>query len=89
MLSTAFRALAAPWTWTSDQTLLAILALGLLVSAGLWLRVWLQGGTALVKERWQARQRFQPPSKNFFGWSLMLWIAVALALIVLMNLYQH
>ncbi len=85
----AFRALAAPWTWTFDQTLLIILALGLLVSAGLWLRVWLQGGNALVKEHWQARQRYQPPSKSFSGWNLMIWIVVALALVVLMNLYQQ
>jgi hypothetical protein len=85
----AFRALAAPWTWTFDQTLLTILTLGLLVSAGLWLRVWLQGGNALVKERWQARQRYQSPSKRSFGWSLVIWIVVALALVVLMNLYQY
>jgi hypothetical protein len=89
VLPMAFRAVAAPWTWTVDQTLMAILAVGIVISGGLWLRVWLQGGNALVRQTWRAQKRFQLPSKEFFGWSLVIWIAVALGLVVLMNLYQH
>ncbi len=84
---TGFAAFSVPWTWTSKQSLVAFWALSALFAGGFWLVIWLREGTAGVQERWTRRRN--KVSEKFFLWSLMIWVAIAVVLVILFDVFPH
>jgi len=88
---TTVSAFSVPWNWTLDQCLFLFFAACVIFASGFWALIWLRGGADAVKERWSFNQQQNARSlnKKFFLWSLLFWIAVAIALVLLFNFLQH
>ena len=87
LIGTGIRAFWVPWTWNVVQWeflfLLALVSIG----PAMWGYIWMRGGVEAVEARRIALRAAaaKPLPKGFFTWSLLFWIAVALALVVLFN----
>src|SRR4051812_28742564 len=88
---TTLSAFSAPWSWTLDQCLFVFLVLCAVFVLAQWVLTWQRGGMAAVKERWafNRQQRSAPLDKKIYYWSLLFWVAVAVALILVFNLVQR
>jgi len=94
MVSLTIRAFSEPWTGTSDQLLLGFFTFCVLIVMGVLAAVWQRHGLTELQRRFRAapglyRAYSERPGagKNRFG-NLLLWIAVALALLVAFQ-FQH
>ena len=90
LLTTTFWALHEPWRWTGNQVLFVFFLACLGFVALFWGITWMRGGDLAIRERWalvrQGVKNTPSQSPKFFGWSLVFWIAVALALTVYFNM---
>lgn len=87
VITTAIRAFWVPWTWNAVQWEFVILLALVSVGPAMWGYIWVRGGSEAVEARRAALRAAaaKPLSKRFYAWSLLFWIAVALALVVLFN----
>ena len=88
---TTLAAFSVPWSWTLDQCLFVFFIMCAAFVLGFWAFLWQRGGTAAVKERWALIQqrRDAPLNKKAFRWSLVFWIAIAVVLVVIFNVFQR
>jgi hypothetical protein len=80
-----------PWRWSADQCLF-ILFVGVgCLWAGTWLFIWIKDGSAGVRRYRTLRQEKWNKAMNpkIFQWSLLFWVVVAIALVVVFNISQH
>jgi hypothetical protein len=87
--TTTFWALHEPWRWTGNQILFVFFLVCLGFAALFWAILWARGGNQAVQERWALVRNQTSPSPRFFGWSLIFWIAVAIALTFTFNAVQR
>jgi hypothetical protein len=87
IITTAIRAFWVPWTWNVVQWEFVIVLALVSVGPLMWGYIWMRGGSEAVEVRRAALRTAaaKPLSKRFYTWSLLFWIAVALALVVLFN----
>jgi hypothetical protein len=88
---TALSAFSVPWQWTVDQCLLVFLGVCGAVAAGTWGWIWFRGGREAVRAALERnRKRLStPPSKKSFYRDLVIWTAIASALVLLFNVLQR
>lgn len=87
LLGTAVRAFSAPWTWSSDQIVTTIFVLVATVISAMWATVLFREGPRGMRDRWRLGHRTPavPLSRNFFSWSTIIWLLIALGLVVFFN----
>lgn len=88
IITTAIRAFWVPWTWNAVQWEFVILLALVSVGPAMWGYIWVRGGSEAIEARRaavRAAAAAKPLSKRFYTLSLLFWIAVALALVVLFN----
>jgi hypothetical protein len=91
MIRTAIAAFAVPWTWNSNQSLFAWLALCVGLVLSVWMTVWLRGGNDAVQVRWTRlmERTGGPTNRTTFLLSLGIGIVVAVALVFVFYTRQH
>ncbi|MBV9548260.1 MAG: hypothetical protein JO256_01145 [Alphaproteobacteria bacterium] len=91
MAGVALRAFLTPWRWTLDQSLVAFLGVCAVAVLGLWAVIWQREGIEGVKKRWafmQSRKKTAVLSGRLLLWNLLIWMAIAIALVFFFNAYQ-
>ena len=85
-----YSAFHRPWTWTNDQIGFVFLALCTGIGIGSWSFIWWRGGTSAIKARWaRVANPFADSSTRLFGWRLLFWILVAMALVFFFSWRQQ
>lgn len=84
------RAFANPWVWNVDQIAITVLVLLLIFGIARWGYIWAKRGAAGVKaERSDFLRRLSSCLlRRNFGWNILGWSAVAIALIMYFNISQ-
>lgn len=88
---TTIRAFEMPWVWNLNQCIAAMILVFVPISIVRWGLIWRQAGLEGVKSKISAFEAEieTPRARKNFRWSLVFWVAVAIALVVYFNMKQN